>query len=64
MYDQHRQDKLEKLELLKVYFALIRSVLEYCCPVGHNVLPVKLSDSIERVHKRALRIIFSALHNQ
>ena len=46
-------------DLLKVYFALIRSVLEYCCPVWHNVLPVKLSHSIERV-----RIIFPALHYQ
>ena len=26
-------------DLLKVYFALIRSVLEYCCPVWHNALP-------------------------
>ena len=49
-------------DLLKVYFALIRSVLEYCCPVWHNVLPVKLSDNIKRVQKRALRIIFPALH--
>ena len=49
---------------IKVYFALIRSVLEYCCPVWHNALPVKLSDSIERVQKRALRIIFPALHYQ
>ena len=51
-------------DLLKVYFALIRSVLEYCCPVWHNALPVKLSDSIERVQKRALRVIFPALHYQ
>ena len=51
-------------DLLKVYFALIRSVLEYCCPVWHNALPVKLSDSIERVQKRALCIIFPALHYQ
>ena len=49
---------------LKVYFALIRSVLEYCCPVLRNALPVKLSDNIERVQKRALRIIFPALHHQ
>ena len=49
---------------LKVYFALIRSVLEYFCPVWHNALSVKLSDSIERVQKRALRIIFPALHYQ
>ena len=51
-------------DLLKVYFALIRSVLEYFCPVWHNALSVKLSDSIERVQKRALRIIFPALHYQ
>ena len=51
-------------DLLKVYFALIRSVLEYCCPVWHNALPVKLSDSIERVQKRALHIILPALHYQ
>ena len=51
-------------DLLKVYFALIRSVLEYCCPVWRNALPVKLSDNIERVQKRALRNIFPALHHQ
>jgi len=51
-------------DLLKVYFALSRSVLEYCCPVWHNALPVRLSDSIERVQMRALRIIFPALHYQ
>ena len=50
--------------LLKLYFALIRSSLGYCCPVWHNALLVKLSDSIERVQKRALRIIFSVLHYQ
>ena len=50
--------------LLKVDFALIRSVLECCCPVWHNALPVKLPDSIERVQKRALRINFPALHYQ
>jgi len=51
-------------DLLKVYFTLIRSVLEYCCPVWHNALAVKLSHSIERVQKRALRIIFPVLHYQ
>ena len=50
--------------LLKVDFALIRSVLEYCCPVWHNALLVKLPDSIERVQKQALRINFPALHYQ
>ena len=32
--------------------------------VWHNALPVKLSDSIERVQKRALRIIFPVLRYQ
>ena len=50
--------------LLKVYFVLIRSVLEYCCPVWHYALPVKLSDSIEQVQQRALRIIFPAMNYQ
>ena len=42
---------------------VIRKLID-CCPVWHNALPVKLSDSIERVQKRALRIIFPALHYQ
>ena len=50
--------------LFKVDFVLIRSVLEYCCPVWHNALPIKLPNSIERVQKRLLRIIFPALHYQ
>ena len=52
--------------LLKAYFPLIRYVLEYCCPMWHNALPVKLSDSTprKRVQKRALRIIFPAPHYQ
>ena len=56
--------KVPPAYLLKVYFALIRSVLEYCCPVWHNALPVKLSDSIEGVQKQVLRIISPALHYQ
>ena len=59
-----KRGEIPPADLLKVYFALIRPVLEYCCPLWHNALPVKLSDSIERVQKRALRIIFPALHYQ
>ena len=49
-------------DLLRFYLALIRSVLEYCCPVLHSSLSVQLSERIERVQKRALRIIFPASH--
>ena len=34
-----------------------RPVLEYCSPVFHHGLPKYLSDDIERVQKRALKII-------
>ena len=48
-------------DLLRVYSSLIRSILEYCCPVWHSSLPVHLSDKIEKVQKRALRIIYPVL---
>ena len=44
-------------DLLQIYSSLIGSVLEYCCPVWYSSLPVHLSDRIERVQKRALRVI-------
>ena len=44
-------------DLLHVYYALVRSVLEYCCVIWHNSLPKYLSKNIEMVQKRALRII-------
>ena len=46
-------------DLLRIYSSLIRSVLEYCCPVWHSSLPVHLST--EKVQKRALRIIYPVL---
>ena len=49
-------------DLLRVHIALIRSVLEYCCPVWQSSLFVQLSERIERVQKRALRIISPASH--
>ena len=44
-------------DLLSIYFALIRSVMEYCCVVWHHALPLYLADELEPVQKRALRII-------
>ena len=34
-----KRSRVPPADLLKVCFALIRSVLEYCCPVRHNALP-------------------------
>ena len=39
------------------YLTCIRSVLEYASPVFHRALPEYLSDDLERLQKRALRII-------
>ena len=49
---------VSEADLLVIYVALVRSVLEYCCVVWHNALPAYLSSQIERVQMRALRIIY------
>ena len=47
-------------DLVLFYCSVIRSVLEYACQVFHCNLPLYLSDEIERIQRRALRIIFPA----
>ena len=42
---------------LSYYTTCIRPVAEYACPVFHTALPQYLSDQLERLQKRALRII-------
>ena len=49
---------LSPSDLLLVYLSLVRSILEYACPVWHTALPKYLSDKIEKVQKRAFRIIY------
>ena len=48
-------------DLITVYCSFIRSVIEYASAVFAN-LPKYLSDALEGIKKRALRIIFSNLH--
>ena len=43
--------------IVTFYCTCIRPVLEYCSPVFHHGLPKYLSDDIEGVQKRALKII-------
>ena len=45
-------------ELIRFYITCIRSILEYACPVFHRSLPEYLSNDLERLQKRALRIIY------
>ena len=48
-------------DLINIFYALVRSVLEYACVTWSTSLPIYLKDKIERVQKRALRILFPAL---
>ena len=55
-----RQLKCAKVptnDLLSFYTTCICPVAEYACPVFHTALPQYLSDQLERLQKRALRII-------
>ncbi len=44
-------------DVIAIYYALIRSMLEYCCTVWHCSLPLYLSEQVEKIQKLALRII-------
>ena len=52
-----RRSGIPAEDLVTLYYALVRSLLEYCCVVWHHALPTYLADELERVQKRALRII-------
>ena len=53
-----RRGGVSVADLLVIYVALVRSVLEHCYVVWHNALPAYLSSEIERVQMRPLRIIY------
>ena len=48
-------------DLLLFYVTCIRPVTEYACRVFHTALTKYLSDDLERLQKRAMRIIFPEL---
>ena len=50
-------------DILKVYVCNIRSVLEYAAQVRREI-PAHLSEAIESIQRRALRIVFSELSYQ
>ena len=53
---------LDVKSLIQFYCTCIRSILEYACQTFHSSLPQYLSDDIERIQKRTLRIIFPDQH--
>ena len=55
---QLKRAKVPPEELVQFYVACIQSVLLYGCQVFHFSLPQYLTFSLERIQKRALRIIF------
>jgi len=48
-------------DIVLVYKSIIRSVLEYACPVWHPGLSAKQSEYIEKIQKRCLRVIYPSL---
>lgn len=44
--------------LVTVYVGFVRPLLQYACPVWHSSLTCAQSAALERIQKRALRLIF------
>ena len=61
LLDQLKRSGLSSDDLLAFYYSVIRSVLEFSCQLLHRSLPKYLSDEIERIQRRALRIICPSL---
>ena len=54
------RSKVPAVDLIAIYCALVRSILEYGSPVWAT-LPEYLSDVVEGVQKKAIRIVFPGL---
>ena len=52
---------IDCISMLQFYCACIRSVLKYACQSFHSSLPAYLSDQLERIQKRSLRITYPDL---
>ncbi len=48
-------------EVAQVFTSMIRSVLEYACEIWHPGLTKQLSDTIEHLQKRAMKICYPDL---
>ena len=48
-------------DFITFYLTCVRPVAEYACPVFHDSLPQYLSQDLEKLQKRALRIIYPGL---
>ena len=59
---QLKRARVPDKDILQFYSSCIRPILEYASTVFHYALPKYLSDEIERVQKRALRIVYPFAH--
>ena len=55
---QLKRANIPTKDLLTFYITCVRPVAVYTCPVFHNALPAYLSAELEKLQKRAMRIIF------
>ena len=62
MLYQLKRGGISQRELVQIYIAIIRPVLEYACPVWNTCLLLYLSEAIEMIQKRALRSIYPGMH--
>ena len=53
-----KRSGLEKQKLLELYNSVLRSTVEYCSVVYHSMIPTYLSDKLETLQRRALKIIY------
>ena len=51
--------KRHKFHYLRIFLSFVGPTLEYACPVGHSGISNKVSNRIEAVQKRCLRIILN-----
>ena len=58
---QLKKSHVATRELLLFYITSIRSILKDSCPVFHRALPSYLSEDLERLQKRAMKIIYPEL---
>ena len=58
---QLKKSHVAKRELLLLYITCIRSILEYGSPLFHRDLPSCLYENLERLQKRAMKIIYPEL---
>ena len=52
-----KRAKVSPKDIVNFYCTVIRPILEYCAPVFHYSIPSFLSEDLEMVQKRALKII-------